>query len=71
MPKEPPLFERPKRTSELAEWLGCTQQFLNEEVALGRLPARKLTVRLTVFLPGDVKNWLDTKKAETRLEVVR
>jgi hypothetical protein len=71
MSKKPPLFDRPKKKSDLAEWLGCSERFLDEEVALGRLHARKLNVRLTLFLPADVEAWLDSKKSLQQLEVVK
>jgi hypothetical protein len=71
MPKAHPLFDKPKKKSDLAEWLGCSERFIDEEVALGRLPARRLTVRLTVFLPHDVECWLETKRKLAQLEAVK
>jgi hypothetical protein len=44
--------------------LTTTERFIESEVASGRLKARRLTVKLVIFLPQDVQEWLD-KKATT------
>jgi hypothetical protein len=50
---------RPLSPEELAEWLGCTRRFLEYEVVKGNLKVRRITKRLTRFLPGDVARWLE------------
>jgi predicted DNA-binding transcriptional regulator AlpA len=46
---------------ELCEFVGCYPQFLEKQIELGFLRARKLGPKKVVFLPEDIEEWMDSK----------
>jgi excisionase family DNA binding protein len=57
-PRFPPLI-KPLSKKELAEWLGCSERFLEVEVKAGRLRKVILGANRVRFLPRDVNAWLE------------
>lgn len=57
-PRFPPLI-KPLLKKELAEWLGCSERFLETEVKAGRLRKVILGANRVRFLPRDVNAWLE------------
>ena len=57
-PRFPPLL-RPLSKKELAEWLNCSERFLETEVAAGRLKKILLGTNRVRFLPRHVNEWLE------------
>jgi excisionase family DNA binding protein len=58
---------RPLTPNELAEWLGMSRRFIEEEVRRGKLRARKISPRAVRFFRSDIAAWLaktDTAKLE-------
>jgi len=49
---------RPLTPSELAEWLGTSRRFIEGQVRLGNLRARKISPRAVRFLRSDIAAWL-------------
>jgi excisionase family DNA binding protein len=69
-PRFPPLI-RPLSKKELADWLQCSERFLELEVSAGRLRKVTLGVNRVRFLPRDVNQWLEAggstvKRRKTR-----
>ena len=57
-PRFPPLI-KPFTKKELANWLGCSERFLENEVNAGRLRKVNLGTYRVRFLPKDVNAWLE------------
>lgn len=53
-----PVFSKPCTVENLAEYLGATPRFVRNEIAAGRLRARRLSARLIRILPADLQQWL-------------
>ena len=54
-----PFLTKGHTFQEVAEWLPCHPDFLRDEVAAGRLKARRLSARCVRILPGDLRAWLE------------
>ena len=54
-----PFLSRPRSIAEVAEYMDCTAWFIQQEIALGKLRARKLSPKLVRILPADLREWLD------------
>ena len=50
---------KPCTVEKLAEYLDATPRFIRNEIAAGRLRARRLSARLIRILPADLQQWLD------------
>lgn len=57
-PRFPPLI-RPLSKKELADWLQCSERFLELEVSAGRLKKITIGVNRVRFLPRDINAWLE------------
>jgi hypothetical protein len=60
----PPLDSsslKPFTKKQLALWLGCSERFIETEVAAGRLRRVFLGTHRVRFLPGHVYEWLEAK----------
>ena len=54
-----PVVSKPCTVDQLAEYLDATPRFVRNEIAAGRLRARRLSARLIRILPSDLQQWLD------------
>ena len=54
-----PFFEKPHSILEVAEYLGTTKVWVERQILLGRLRARKLSTRLVRILPEDLREWFE------------
>jgi excisionase family DNA binding protein len=54
-----PVVSKPCTVEKLAEYLDATPRFVRNEIAAGRLRARRLSARLIRILPIDLQQWLD------------
>jgi excisionase family DNA binding protein len=54
-----PVVSKPCTVDQLAEYLDATTRFVRNEIAAGRLRARRLSARLIRILPSDLQQWLD------------
>ena len=66
----PPLL-RPLSKKELAEWLNCSERFLESEVAAGRLRKIFLGAHRVRFLPKDINQWLEAGGSTKRSRKVK
>jgi excisionase family DNA binding protein len=53
------VVSKPCTVDQLAEYLDATPRFVRNEIAAGRLRARRLSARLIRILPSDLQQWLD------------
>ena len=53
------VVSKPCTVDQLAEYLDATPRFVRNEIAAGRLRARRLSARLIRILPADLQQWLD------------
>jgi excisionase family DNA binding protein len=49
---------RPLAPNELAQWMGMSRRFIEEEVRRGNLRARKISNRAVRFFRSDIAAWL-------------
>jgi excisionase family DNA binding protein len=54
-----PVISKPCTVDQLADYLDATPRFVRNEIAAGRLRARRLSARLIRILPADLQQWLD------------
>jgi excisionase family DNA binding protein len=52
--------ERPLTPSELAQWVGTSRRFIESQVRLGKLRARRISPRAVRFLRSDIAAWLSS-----------
>jgi excisionase family DNA binding protein len=62
-PLDPALL-KPFSKKQLAQWLGCSERFIETEVNSGRLRRVLLGTNRVRFLPKHVNEWLEASAAK-------
>ena len=58
--KDPFLDDRPKSVEEVAAYLGCTEEFVRQQIRAGKLRATRLTSRFIRIQTRDIQEWLES-----------
>jgi excisionase family DNA binding protein len=58
--------QKPFTKKQLALWLGCSERFIEKEVAAGRLRRIILGTHRVRFLPQHVNEWLEAHASEEK-----
>jgi helix-turn-helix protein len=53
------FLARPRSVREISEYLGVRDVFVWNQIAIGKLVARRLGTKCLRVLPEDIKRWLD------------